>query len=239
MPRGRASAIGRFEPRRRRYPEDMSDDAIVIERGLAPELRDQAVEVFEEAFGSKMRMAVRDATKRKDFMRRTYVAANCLVARRGDTLLGMAGLSTRGEPYGGGLMGSSWDFRPYRDLLGWFGAMWAVWGNRMADHRPKRDEVYVDGIAVSPDARGLGIGTRLLDETTAIARELGKPFVRLDVIDTNPRAQALYERLGYKVTRVQSFAYMERIAGFGGMVSMELAVPPLPATGVGVPEPER
>ncbi|MEX1295589.1 MAG: GNAT family N-acetyltransferase [Candidatus Limnocylindrales bacterium] len=215
------------------------DDGIVIEHGLPPELRDQAVEVFEEAFGEKMRMAVRDAGKRKAFMRRAYVAENCLVARRGPTLLGMAGLSTRGRPYDGGLMGASWDFRPYRDLLGWFGAIWAVWGNRMADHRPKADEVYVDGIAVSPGARGLGIGTRLLDETTAIARDLGKPFVRLDVIDTNPRAQALYERLGFRVTKVQSFRYLERLAGFGGMVSMELPVTPLPDVRTAAPRAER
>jgi ribosomal protein S18 acetylase RimI-like enzyme len=203
----------------------MDDDGIVIEQGLPDGLRDQAVEIFEDAFGSKMRTAVRDREQRMAFMRRAYVARNCLVARRGDSLLGMAGLSTKGPPHAGGLMGGSWDVRPYRDLLGWVGAMWAVWGSRMADHRPKADEVYVDGIAVSSAARGLGIGTRLLEATTAIARDEGKAFVRLDVIDTNPRAQALYERLGYKVTKVQSFRYKERWVGFGGMISMELRVP--------------
>ena len=203
----------------------MNDDAIVIEQGLPDAFRDQAVEIFEDAFGSKMRMAVSDLDKRKAFLRRTFVAEHCLIARRGETLLGMAGLSTKGAPCDGGLMGASWDFRPYRDLLGWFGAMWAVWGNRLADHRPEADEVYVDGIAVSADARGLGIGTRLLDETTAIARANGKAFVRLDVIDTNPRAQALYERVGYKVIKVQSFRFKERWVGFGGMISMELPVP--------------
>ena len=54
----------------------------------------------------------------------------------------------------------------------------------------------------------------------------GKRFVRLDVIDRNPRAQALYERLGYRVTKVQSFRYKERWVGFGAMISMELRVPP-------------
>ena len=207
----------------------MNDDDIVIEHGLPEDLRGQAAEIFEEAFGDKMRMAVRDKEKRMEFLRRSYVATNGIIARREDTLLGMAGLSSRGAPYSGGLLGDSWDIRPHRDLLGWLGAMWAVWGTRMADHRPKADEIYVDGIAVSPDARGLGIGTRLLHETTAIARTHGKPFVRLDVIDTNPRAQALYERVGYKVTKVQSFRYKERWVGFGGMISMELRVPPVGA----------
>ena len=204
----------------------MSDDGITIELGLPDELRAQAVEIFDEAFGDKMRMAVRDTEKRKEFMRRAYVAQNCIVARRGDMLLGMAGLSTKGAPHTGGLMGSSWDPRPYLDVLGWLGATWAVWGNRVADHRPKADEIYVDGIAVAPAARGQGIGTRLLDETTAIARAIGKRYVRLHVIDVNPRAQALYERLGYKVTRVQSFGYKERWVGFGGIISMEQLVLP-------------
>jgi len=205
----------------------MSDDGIVIEHGLPDELRDQAVEIFEDAFGEKMRMVVRDTDSRKEFMRRAYVAGNCVIARRGDTLLGLAGLSTKGQPYEGGLMGSTWDFRPYRDTLGWLGALWAVWGNRLADHRPKSDEIYVDGIAVAPQARGLGVGSRLLDEITSIARASGKRFVRLDVIDRNPRAQALYERLGFTVTRVQSFRYKERWVGFGAMISMEQPVPPV------------
>ena len=174
----------------------MSGDGVVIEQGLPDELRDQGVQIFEDAFGQKMVTVSREPDKRMEFMRRSYVAQNCIIARRGDTLLGLAGLSTSGEPYPGGIMGSSWDPRPHVDVLGWPGAIWAVWSNRMAAHRPKADEVWVDGIAVAPDARGRGVGTRLLDETTAIARRLGKRYVRLDVIDRNPRAQALYERLG-------------------------------------------
>ena len=207
----------------------MNDDGIVIERGLPDDLRDQAVEIFEDAFGEKMRMAVRDTDKRKEFMRRAYVAQNCLIARRGDVLLGMAGLASRGEPFAGGLLGGSWDPRPYRDVLGWLGAMWAVWGSRMADHRPAADEFYVDGIAVAQGARGLGIGTRMLNETAALAREHGKRVVRLDVIDRNPRAQALYERLGFKVTKVQSFGRKERWVGFSQMISMEQLVVPATA----------
>lgn len=203
----------------------MSDDGIAIERGLPHELRDQAVDIFEEAFGSKMRSAVRDPEARREFMRRTYVAEHTLIARRGPELLGMAGLGSKGGEYEGGLMGRSWDLRPYTDLLGWFGAIWAVWGMRLSDHRPKADEIYVDGIAVSPGARSQGVGTRLLDEAVAIAREQGKRFVRLDVVDTNPRAQALYARLGFTVTKVRSFGYSERQLGFGGMTSMELPVP--------------
>ena len=202
----------------------MPASEVVIEHGLPDSLRDQAVAIFEEAFGEKMRMTVRDQQNRMAFMRRRYVASNVVIARRGEQLLGMAAMSTRGAPYAGGLLGSSWDPRPYRELLGWAGACWAVWGQRLADHRPKADEIYVDGIAVVASERGRGIGTRLLNEVRDIGQAHGKRYVRLDVIDRNPRAQALYARLGYRVTRKQSFRWQERWVGFGAMISMERAV---------------
>ena len=86
----------------------------------------------------------------------------------------------------------------------------------------RRDGIIFGGVKIWNGVAWLGIGTMLLDEAHAIASEQGMRWVRLDVIDTNPRAQALYDRLGYKVTKVQSFRYMERWMGFGGMVSMEL-----------------
>jgi ribosomal protein S18 acetylase RimI-like enzyme len=202
----------------------VDDVPITIERGLPEHLREQAVSLFEEAFGEKMRIAVRDRTVRMAFKSRAYDARHVVIARRGDRLLGMVGLSTRSGAFAGGLMDVGWDPRAYRDLLGWLGAAWAVWGLHLSDHRPKDDELYVDGLAVAATERSQGIGTRLLDEVTGIAREQAKRYVRLHVVDTNPRARALYERLGFTVTRVQSFRYKQRLIGFGAMISMERRV---------------
>ncbi len=65
----------------------MSDDDIVIEHGLPDDLRDQAVEIFEDAFGQKMRTVVRDAERRKRFMHASYVAKNCVIAQRNEYLI--------------------------------------------------------------------------------------------------------------------------------------------------------
>ena len=202
----------------------MSDDTIVIGRGLPDELRRQAVVLLDEAFGDKIGMAVPDPDKRKAFLAQTIVASHVAVAARGAELLGVVGLSASDGRYQGGLMDVPWDPRALRDLLGVFGSVRATLGMRVADHKPEPGELYVDGIAVSPEARGQGIGSRLLDETSAIAREDSFRWVRLDVIDSNPRAQALYERKGYKITKVQSFGYMRRFIGFGGVTSMELPI---------------
>ena len=204
----------------------MSDDdrPIAILRGLPHGYRDQAALLFDEAFGSKMGLALPDREKRLPLLARAIRADHAVVAERDGRLLGMVGLTAREGRYERGLIDVPWDPRRNSDLLGLGGAVRAVLGLRLAEHKPRPGELYIDGIAVTPDARGEGVGTGLLDEAHAIAREGGFRWVRLDVVDTNARAQALYERLGYRVTRVQSFRHMERVVGFGGMVSMERLV---------------
>ena len=46
--------------------------------------------------------------------------------------------------------------------------------------RPEPDFLYVGKLAVSPEAQGAGIGSRFLTEAETIARELGKPALRLE-----------------------------------------------------------
>ncbi len=50
---------------------------------------------------------------------------------------------------------------------------------------------------VVPEARGSGLGARLLEELEALARDLGYAVARLDTGAKQPGAQRLYERAGY------------------------------------------
>jgi ribosomal protein S18 acetylase RimI-like enzyme len=195
--------------------------AAEIRRGLPERMRGQAGDLLEEAFGEKNRVVIPDAGKRVAFLRRTIDAAHVLVAGDGDELLGLAGLASRDAPYAGGLLDLGWDPRPHVDLLGWVGAAWAVWGMRLAEHRPAADELYLDGLAVVPWARGQGIGTRLLAEVVDIARGHGKRVVRLDVVDTNHRARAFYERLGFHLVSGDGLLSQPRHPRFGAILRME------------------
>lgn len=65
------------------------------------------------------------------------------------------------------------------------------------------DTLLMDGICVDSSARGLGIGTALLEAIKAEAKTRNLAQVRLDVIDINPRARALYEREGFVAGPVQ------------------------------------
>ena len=63
-------------------------------------------------------------------------------------------------------------------------------------HVPEEAECYVDHIAVTEDARGMGIGTQLLNWADEKARERGASKITLRVVRGNP-AKRLYEKQGY------------------------------------------
>ena len=57
---------------------------------------------------------------------------------------------------------------------------------------------YVNAVATFPDARGLGVGSRLMEWAEHRADVLGLRGTSLIVSDANRGARRLYERLGYE-----------------------------------------
>ena len=90
---------------------------------------------------------------------------------------------------------------------------------------PARGMHYLAHLGVTPALRGEGIGRALIDELVRQGVARGRHRMVLDVAVSNPRAQALYERLGFGVTgeRASSLANkqgvvpghrrMERVVG--------------------------
>jgi ribosomal protein S18 acetylase RimI-like enzyme len=66
---------------------------------------------------------------------------------------------------------------------------------------PGRKQYAIEHLGVSKEYRGKGIGSRLIHQLIINARAPIPALFILDVSDSNPRAMALYERLGFKVTR--------------------------------------
>lgn len=64
---------------------------------------------------------------------------------------------------------------------------------------PGRGEYYLAHLAVAPAFRGHGLGSQLATWFIAQARRLSRTRVTLDVALDNPRAEALYTRLGFRL----------------------------------------
>lgn len=78
-----------------------------------------------------------------------------------------------------------------------------MWSRATTTPRPQ--QLLLEGLAIEPNARGKGVGTRLQEAVDERARDLGRTEIILEVVDANPRAKALYERHGYRtVTTVTS-----------------------------------
>jgi ribosomal protein S18 acetylase RimI-like enzyme len=78
----------------------------------------------------------------------------------------------------------------------------------------------MDGIVVHPAARGQGVGTLLLHALFDIAQQQQMRTVRLDVVDTNPAARRLYERLGFVAVKSRRYPLLRTIFGFSASTTM-------------------
>ena len=82
----------------------------------------------------------------------------------------------------------------------------------------KKDDMYIAEIAIDEKQRSKGYGTKVIKDVIAYAQKNGYKRVILDADFKNPKAKALYERLGFKVYNKKSF--LKR-----GMYNMEFRLP--------------
>jgi ribosomal protein S18 acetylase RimI-like enzyme len=83
-------------------------------------------------------------------------------------------------------------------------------------HPIKSQEIFIDYIATNPKCRSKGIGTQLFE---FVRKTLRYKHIELEVFSKNPRAKALYEKLGFKViTKRRDFLMI--LQGFGRRIVM-------------------
>lgn len=187
--------------------------------GFSDHQRAAAVRLFWAAFKGKLLPVMKPEAKAHAFLGRVAdpCHAICVVGADG-ALLGVAGYKTaKGGFMGGGL----------RDLCAVYGVFGGVWRGVMLSmlERPlEENTLLMDGIFVDAAARGMGIGTVLLRAIKAKAGAHGYTKVRLDVIDINPRARALYEREGFVAGDSTDIGPLSHIFGFQNSTEMVFQV---------------
>jgi ribosomal protein S18 acetylase RimI-like enzyme len=62
---------------------------------------------------------------------------------------------------------------------------------------------FIHDVVVDPDARGVGVGTRLIETAAAWLVARGAPRVMLWTAEKNQEAQRLFERLGFRRTMIE------------------------------------
>jgi len=90
--------------------------------------------------------------------------------------------------------------------------------------QPEKNAFHIEQLAVNEENRGSGVGTALLQHEIGNAREKGYAKCTLDVAITNPQAQKLYERLGFKVVKEYPWKYPTSRVDVPGERRMELVL---------------
>ena len=188
-------------------------DTVAIQLGVPELLRARATALYCAALKAKLTPFLGPADRTARFLAPAMRTDRAFVATGGATILGISGFQEDGV----GLFefGLAQFWREY----GLSGPVRAI-GLAALDRREAKDTLLMDGIAVDAAAQGRGIGTGLLAAVCNHARNLGKTHVRLDVIDTNPRARALYERQGFVAGETVGLGPLRLIFPFRAVTTM-------------------
>ncbi|MEJ6403055.1 GNAT family N-acetyltransferase [Yoonia sp. 2307UL14-13] len=186
-----------------------------IMTGIPDANRAEAAALYWEAFGEKLYFTMGPKYRALSFITRVLRSDHGICAFDKDgRLLGVAGFKTEH----GALVGG--DFQDLRKVYGWVGASIRVLLLAALERDTENERFLMDGIFVAEEARGRGVGTKLLKAVYAEARLRGYRQVRLDVIDTNPRARALYLHEGFEEVETRSIGILRHIFGFNAATTM-------------------
>lgn len=187
---------------------------MTIQSGFTEDERPTVADMYWSAFSGKLGMLL-GAERGRQFVQRVLDPRFALVARdAGGAILGVAGFKTAD----GAMVDGTW--QDVRAVYGSFGGVWRAPLLELLARSLAPDTLLMDGICVASHARGLGVGTALLAAIKTAAQERGLACVRLDVINTNPRARALYEREGFVAQREVKMGPLRHIFGFASATEM-------------------
>jgi ribosomal protein S18 acetylase RimI-like enzyme len=85
----------------------------------------------------------------------------------------------------------------------------------------ENDSFYILSVCMMPEFQGQGLGSALLRDTEFLARQLECTSLCLDVTYSNPRAKALFSRMGYGLLCSKTSHRFEQMTDSGGLHRME------------------
>ena len=189
-----------------------------IYRGIKPEHRVVAAHLYAKAFAGKFLSIL------GDHKRVTNLFSSGINTQRG-----ISAISSNNELLG--LVGFQYhdtslidiqlkDFtREYGLIVGMIkAAAIAILFDRKPDNP---HQLMMDGIVVREESRGQGIGKRFFAELEHLAQSKQLTSIKLDVIDANPKAKRLYEKIGFAAVKHQTVPnLLTRWVGVRGVTTM-------------------
>lgn len=184
--------------------------------GLPDAYRAEAAVLYWQAFGGKLGRVLGPERLALRYVEAVMRADHCIAAIGEGGLVGLVGFRTEAGSFAGGTA---------EDLRRVYGRMGGAWRSGVMQRLANGAEAeggrfLIDGFCVRPDMRGAGVGSALLAAICDEARQRGFTSIRLDVVDTNTRARALYERRGFTVSHETPIGALRHVFGYRAALTM-------------------
>ncbi|MBU2994149.1 GNAT family N-acetyltransferase [Octadecabacter sp. 1_MG-2023] len=188
---------------------------VQISAGFSDDERPEISAMYWAAFGQKLGHVMGPKKRALAFIEDLLDPSHAICARdQGGALLGVVGFKTAK----GALVDGTWaDMTRH---YGWIGSTWRTALLVLLERDTENQRFLMDGVFVASHAQGKGVGTALLDAISNEAVRRGYKELRLDVVDKNPRARALYERKGFIAGDVHHLGPLRHIFGFSSATTM-------------------
>ncbi|MCD4669149.1 MAG: GNAT family N-acetyltransferase [Actinomycetia bacterium] len=181
---------------------------MIINKGLPGKFKDSAADLFLNALGEKFIPILGEKNKAKEAIELSINQDNCFSAENESKLLGFLAFQINETSF----------LNPSLAILisvyGLFSGILKAIGLSMLEYKTNSNEIHIEAIAVDESARGKGIGTKLLDAIFQLASEKRYKTITLEVIDINPRARELYERIGFEVVKQSRIWPLNKLIGW-------------------------
>ena len=199
----------------------MQTEKIIITHTLNQKQKNQVSSLYFQAFPAKFSaiwVFTKDEEKAVSLLTQSINFSSGLYAISNKKVLGFIGLETGNNYY------TNFKLKAFTHTFGIIQGTLRHIGYhiyRIFHGKTPNNSLHIDPIAVSSEARGMGIGTKLFKATFKYAQILKKESIILEVVDTNPRAQNLYEKLGFTVKREENTRLLTKRANFEKVIHME------------------
>ena len=189
--------------------------SIQIQFGVPNNQRVTAATIFYESFQDKFGRVFGDRRKATQLLSRIIREDRILVALNDGQVVGFAGLHYQGKNF------LECKFTEVARIYGLTAVRVMIYFLIAVLNELQPNQLHLEVLAVREHHRSKGIGTILLRSTIDFAQHKGFSQIQLEVVNTNPLAAKLYERIGFKKVKDRKIPYPFNIlTGFNTITEM-------------------
>lgn len=192
------------------------EEKISVIRGYnKSDSKEKIIDILMSAFDKKLLYVIENEEKLKALLKQYINFENAFYCYHDNQIAGVLGFETKDKKF---------DNIKLRNLISDIGILktiktifvYAPFSLKLNDN-----EIKIVAIAVDKNKRGLGIGTKILNDFYDYSKKENYKKVFLEVIDTNPKAKKLYEEHNFKDSKFIKANFINKNAGFSGVHVME------------------